>query len=358
MPEDRPPVLVTGALGHVGRHTVRALLGRRRRVVATDRRTPATEALARTLPESVELRWADLTDADEVHRLVEEVEPLAVVHLAAMIPPSSYAAPELARRVNVEGTRHLVAAIESLMVRAERNCRLVHCSSVAVHGPRNPRRGTLLSAETPVRPADVYGATKAEAEALVRRSGVDWTILRLGAVVFPDLTMTGDVDTQYFSAMLPSDGRVQTVDGRDVAFALATAVGADCSGRTLMIGGGESHRMTQGDLVRAMAWAVGVPGALPPGRPGDPDDDDSWFCTDWMDTAEAQRVLGFQHHTWRETRNAVAHHAGVRRWVSWPAILPVRALLSARSPLRGFPGPFAPMWRGVEARWGEESLAP
>ena len=152
MPDDRPPVLVTGALGDVGRHTVRALIGRRRRVVATDLRTPANEARARALPDEVELRWADLTDADVVRRLVEEVAPLAVVHLAGVIPTSSYADPGLARRVNVEGTRHLVEAIEPLMVRAERNCRLVHVSSVAVHGPRNPREDGLLSAETPVRP--------------------------------------------------------------------------------------------------------------------------------------------------------------------------------------------------------------
>jgi nucleoside-diphosphate-sugar epimerase len=358
MPDERAPVLVTGALGNVGRHTVRALLGRRRRVVATDLRTPVNEALARTLPDGVEVRWADLTREEEVRALVEDVAPLAVVHLAAVIPPTSYLEPDLARRVNVEGTRHLVAAIERLMVREERNCRLVHCSSIAVHGSRNPHTSGVLTADTPTRPADVYGATKAEAEQVVRRSAVDWTILRLGAVIFPDMRMAGDDDTQYFQAMLPADGRVQTVDGRDVAFALATAVGADCSGRTLLIGGGDSHRMELADLQRAMTWAAGVPGVLPPSRPGDPDDDTAWFCTDWMDTTEAQRVLAFQRHTWRETRRALAHRAGLRRYVSWPVVPTVRTLLTLRSPLRGFPGRYAPMWRGIEARWGREALAP
>ena len=356
MVDPQAPVLVTGALGNVGRHTVRALLGRRRRVVATDLRTPANEVLARRLPDGVEIRWADLTDADEVAALVEEVAPLAVVHLAAVIPPAAYARPELARRVNVDGTRHLVRSIEALMRREERNCRLVHCSSIAVHGARNPHTSGLLTADTPAQPSDVYGATKAEAEGVVRRSGVDWTILRLGAVIFPDLRMSGDRDTQYFQAMLPSDGRVQTVDGRDVAFALATAVGADCSGRTLLVAGGDSHRMEQGDLVRALLWAVGLPGAVPVGRPGDPDDDDAWFCTDWMDTTEAQRVLGFQRHTWRETCKALALDAGVRRYVSWPFVPTVRTLLTLRSPLRGLGGRYAPMWRGVERRWGHEAL--
>jgi nucleoside-diphosphate-sugar epimerase len=359
MPDDRPPVLVTGALGNVGRHTVRALLGRRRRVVATDLRTPANEALARTLPEGVELRWADLTDAEQVHRLVDGVEPLAVVHLAAVLPPAAYLRPEVARAVNVEGTRHIVSAIEQLMPRAERNCRLVHCSSIAVHGSRNPHTsGGLLTADTPIRPADVYGATKAEAEQLVRTSAVDWTILRLGSVIFPDMTRDGGPDSRFLSAVLPADGRVQTVDGRDVAFALATAVGADCSGRTLMVGGGDSHRMQQRHLVRAITWAAGVPGAVPPGRPGDPDDDGAWFCTDWMDTTEAQRVLGFQRHTWKETQQALTLSAGLRHYVSWPLVAPARALLTVRSPLRELPGRYAPMWRGIESRWGKEALSP
>jgi nucleoside-diphosphate-sugar epimerase len=356
--DQRAPVLVTGALGNVGRHTVRALLGRRRRVVATDLRTPANEAIARRLPDGVHVVWADLTDAAEVDRLVQDTAPLAVVHLAGVLPPVSYAQPDLARRVNVEGTRHLVAAIEQLMRREERNCRLVHASSVAVHGARNPHTSGLMTADSALRPADVYGVTKAEAEQLVRRSGVDWTIMRLGAVIFPDMALAGDADVQYFQAMLPADGRIQTVDGRDVAFALATAVGADCSGRTLMIGGGDSHRMQLRDLQRAMTWAAGIPGALPPGRAGDPDDDTAWFCTDWMDTTEAQRVLGFQRHSWRETRNALAAHAGVRRLISWPVVPAARVLLTVRNPLRGFPGRYAPMWGGVEARWGNQALAP
>ena len=44
-PDDRP-VLVAGAFGNIGRHTLRALLADGRRVVATDLRRPATEKAA------------------------------------------------------------------------------------------------------------------------------------------------------------------------------------------------------------------------------------------------------------------------------------------------------------------------
>ena len=40
--------------------------------------------------------------------------------------------------------------------------------------------------------------------------------------------------------------------------------------------------------------ALGLPGAMPPGRPGDPNSDDDWFVTDWMDTTRAQEALHFR----------------------------------------------------------------
>ncbi len=46
-----------------------------------------------------------------------------------------------------------------------------------------------------------------------------------------------------------------------------------------------------------MTGAMGLVGVLPLGRPGDPDSDLNWFATDWMDTARAQELLSFQHHS-------------------------------------------------------------
>jgi nucleoside-diphosphate-sugar epimerase len=53
-----------------------------------------------------------------------------------------------------------------------------------------------------------------------------------------------------------------------------------------------------GDVAPAMAAAMGLVGGMPTGLKGDPDSDDDWFNTDWMDTTRAQEVLGYQHHSW------------------------------------------------------------
>src|ERR1700680_4311343 len=75
-------VLVTGAFGLVGSATVKRLAADGRRVVATDLGTPAQRKAAQALPAGTQARWADLTEPAAVNRLVSEVSPAAIVHLA------------------------------------------------------------------------------------------------------------------------------------------------------------------------------------------------------------------------------------------------------------------------------------
>jgi len=146
-----------------------------------------------------------------------------------------------------------------------------------------------------MRPYDVYSGQKSEAEEIVRASKLEWVVLRLGAVLSPDMgALPVTTDAMYFQAALPSDGRVQTVDVRDVAWAFAAATTADVAREILLIGGDDSHRLTYAEVTSGLVAALGLPGAMPPGRPGDPNSDDDWFVTDWMDTTRAQEALHFR----------------------------------------------------------------
>jgi nucleoside-diphosphate-sugar epimerase len=348
-------VLVTGAFGNVGRHTVRALLDDGWQVVATDLRTPVAETgRAAFGDDGLTVCWADLTDRDAVRELVAECRPSAVVHLAAVIPPMAYRNPRIAAEVNVEATRHLVAAIEEL---AE-PCRLVHTSSIAVHGARNPHTMEPLTAETPVRPCETYGYGKAAAEEIVSESSTDWVILRLGAVIFPDMELGLDQDAMFLESMLPADARVHSVDVRDVARALANATHAPCSREVLLIAGDHTHRMTQGAMSRSLTAALGLRGVLPARVPGDPDDDGAWFVVDWMDTARAQEVLDFQRHTWHRTLRDIAEHVGPLRHLMPLAVPFARLYFTLSSPHRGSRSPYAQLWPSVVARWGPEAVEP
>jgi len=106
-------VLVTGGFGLVGSATVRRLTELGRHVVATDLDTPANRKAVAQLPGGAEARWADLTDRNQAERLVAEVAPEAIIHLAAIIPPPIYRDPKLARRINVDATATLVHIAEA-----------------------------------------------------------------------------------------------------------------------------------------------------------------------------------------------------------------------------------------------------
>ena len=176
-------VLVTGGFGLVGSETVRRLAADGRRVVAADLETPANIKALKKLPDGAEYRWADLTDAEQVQRLVTDVDPVAIIHLAAIIAPAIYRVPKMARRVNVDATKTLVSVAEAQPTPP----RFVHASSNAVFGPRNPHRTPEpLTADDPMRPCDLYSGTKAEAEEIVRSSSLEWVVLRFGGVLTTD----------------------------------------------------------------------------------------------------------------------------------------------------------------------------
>jgi nucleoside-diphosphate-sugar epimerase len=344
-------VLVTGAGGLVGTAVVDRLLADGWKVTATDLPTAANrKTLARFRSvRRFAARWADLTEEAEVAGLLNDLRPDVVVHLAAVIPPTCYAVPEAARAVNVDAVGILTTAARALA----RRPRGVLASSIAVYGARNPHRELgLLTSETPLAPTDSYGQHKTEAEAIVRGSGLDFVILRLGGVLTVE-SRAGSKDALRFGAMLPADGRIQTVDVRDVAAAFEAAAQTPTLGATFLIGGDESHRLVQREIGRGVAAAMGLDDALPAGRPGDPDDDRAWFATDWMETAPAQEALGFQHHSWDGMLEEIRRRTGWRRYLLRLAAPVVREVLGRRSARAS--GTYADVWGEVREQFGDPS---
>lgn len=347
-------VLVTGGFGLVGSQTVRRLAALGRRVVATDLPTEANRKAAAALPDGAQARWADLTDAEQVGTLLTEVAPAAIVHLAAVIPPAIYRMRGVARKVNVGATATLVAAAQA----QPSPPRFVQASSNAVYGARNPHRHTdPVRADTPPHPTELYGGHKLEAEELVRNSGLDWVVLRLGGVLTADPdAMPFTTDALFFESALPTDGRLHSVDVRDVAWAFAAATTADVVGEILLIAGDDSHKILQGEVGRALAAARGMGGALPPGRPGDPERDDAWFITDWMDPARAQEALGFQHHSFGDMLAEMRDRVGWKRY-PFGVIAPLARFYVARQgAYRNTPGRYADPWPAIAARLGDPGL--
>jgi nucleoside-diphosphate-sugar epimerase len=356
-------VLVTGAFGQVGRRCAQILLDRGRTVIATDLRTDKTIAAAAELSQGggrLVPAYIDLLDAEAVGDLVATHRPDAIIHLAAVISPPSYRNPSLARRVNVGGTENLLSAAAQLPDPPL----FLMASSAAVYGSRNPyRHPERITPETPVQPIDQYGEDKVLAEASIRASGLPYALFRLGAVISPDTQASISGDHLLLMRSIPGDNRIHAVDARDVALAFANAVDrkATIAGKVLLIGGNESCVMLQRDLEDDLMAAAGI-GRLGPSAslPGDPGDDRGWSFTGWFDTTEAQALLDFQEHDWRETTAWVAESQGRSRIVLCalgPILRPaLRALLKLQRRAEGR-GPYADPWALIEKKYGPAALA-
>ncbi len=331
----------------MGSAVVKQLHADGRRVVATAHHT-VNAALANLY--GVEVRMVDLTQPAQVDALVAGLSPSTIVNLAAITPPQCYAHRALARAVNVDATAALVRAAAA----QSSPPRFVHASSAAVYGARNPHRiSDVLTADTPVAPSDLYGGHKAEAEAIVRSSHLEWSVLRLGGVLPVEPTGQANLDNFYFDALLPADSRLHTVDVRDVARAFCAATTTDALREVFMIAGDDTHKRLRGEVVRAVAAAIGFSGALPPGRPGNPDSDRDWFPMDWMDTTRSQEVLSFQRHTFGDLLAEIRARQGLMR-LPLQVVAPLtRGFFRRRSPYYGAPGRYADPWGAIRAKWGD-----
>lgn len=285
-------ILLIGAFGNIGVSTLKALAGRGHLVRCFDLPTPANREVAEKFGSSVEIQWGDIRKPGDVAKAVAGMD--VVLHIAAIIPPLSESKPEMARAVNVGGTKNIIAAMEKAGSDGKPP-RLVFCSSISVLG-RNRDRSKLASADEPVAPSDHYSHHKVECESLIRASSLEWSILRLNAV--PPVSI-GQFDPIMFEIALA--GQVEFVHTADVGLALANAAESDSIwGEILLIAGGSKCQLHYKDFFAGVLGTVGI-GMLPDSAFGS-----KAFYTYWMYTSESQALLQYQRHTFDDYLREIA----------------------------------------------------
>jgi nucleoside-diphosphate-sugar epimerase len=126
----------------------------------------------------IEVVEGDIRDRASVDRAVTGCD--LVYHVAALYRDTS-ASSRAYWEVNVGGTEHVLAACERHRVR-----RLVHCSTIGVHGSIT----RIPSDETaPIRPTDAYQRSKAAGEERVwawfKRTGIPTSVVRPAGIYGP-----------------------------------------------------------------------------------------------------------------------------------------------------------------------------
>jgi nucleoside-diphosphate-sugar epimerase len=169
-------VLVTGATGFTGGHLARALAARGDTVSALVRtESPAAAALTQA---GVTLVMGDLREPQTLAAATGGAD--VVYHIAAIYRRAGLG-DEVYRAVNATAVKDVIEAAARGGVR-----RVVHCSTVGVHGDvEHPP----ADEDAPLKPGDIYQATKLEGEERAReagaRLGVEVTIARPTGIYGP-----------------------------------------------------------------------------------------------------------------------------------------------------------------------------
>jgi nucleoside-diphosphate-sugar epimerase len=272
-------VLVTGATGRLGPFVCKALLDNE-----CDVRVMLHRRKVKGLSENIEMVWGSVNDPDSVRKALDGAD--AVVHLAGIVQPLTEEKPELAKKINVDGTQTVVRLVKE----SGKRMPFVYPSSVAVFGPRPDLTECIHCDKVACNPTTVYAKTKVQSENIIKESGIDYVILRLTAVPYLSLAL-GDVKTQMYT--IPLKNRLEFCHPDDVALAMVNAVKnfQQVKGKTLIVAGGPSQQMLFEDMLRAILNTFGFP--LPPQKE---------FATEpfplhWYDTSASQELLKFQRKT-------------------------------------------------------------
>jgi UDP-glucose 4-epimerase len=180
------PALVSGGAGFIGSHLVDALVTRGDRVVALDDlSTGREENVASAVQHGAELVVGDVADGGSIVRLVGDLRPVTVFHLAAQVDVRrAVREPGFDASVNVLGT---IALLEA--TRRVNGARFVFASTGGAIYGEGASRELPLSEEEECRPDSPYGQSKLAAEGYVdyyrRVHGVPAMSLRLGNVYGP-----------------------------------------------------------------------------------------------------------------------------------------------------------------------------
>ena len=273
------PVLITGAAGSVGRRLAERLAKSGHRVRVFD--LPVMDFSGLEGRDGIEIVKGDIVDGDAISAAADGVG--AVVHLAALLPPTSERDRKRTLAVNVGGTERIVNAIGERSPDAT----LVFTSSISTYGDTSGEAPPIGS-DHPQRAIDVYAESKIAAEAIVAASSLKTVVLRIAGIAVSEFLEPPEVWP------FKPDQRVEMVHLDDVVEALATSVESpQAIGKVLNIGGGQTWQRLGRDYVEDFYGFLGAPveEAVYRDTPG-------WV--DWYDTGESQRILQYQNRPYHQ----------------------------------------------------------
>ncbi|MCX7548263.1 NAD(P)-dependent oxidoreductase [Xanthomarina sp. F1114] len=226
-------ILLTGASGTVGFEVLKQLIKKGDYNISVfDKESKLSRKKLSPYNDQINLIYGDISNPSDLEEIIN-ID--VVIHLAAIIPPLADEVPELAKKVNIQGTQNLIKQLETHSPEAF----FLYSSSISVYGDRieNP----YIQINDPLIPSegDAYAETKIEAEKHLQNSKLDWTIFRLAAIM-------GGHKMSKLMFHQPLNTALEIATPRDTARAFVNAIEKqeELSKQIFNLGGGENCRIS------------------------------------------------------------------------------------------------------------------
>ena len=289
-------ILITGAFGNIGKAVIEEAHKRGYEVIVFEIDNKKTRKDARKYRNKVQnMFFGDIRKFGDIKKAVRECD--AVIHLAAIIPPTSKKQRELTMDVNYGGTVNLINAIKD----TKRTVPFVFTSSASVMGPTQ-LQDRLVDRNDPLVITGNYEESKIKCEDFLKENADNYLIFRLAGVLpaFSALSFMSALPLLEEIFDMHPDMRLEMIMATDVATALVTGVeklksGATQKNQAYILGGGERNgwQLRGNEFLSLLFGSLSLPV---------PDQkyftqDINKYHLDWYDTEEAQREFDFQNHS-------------------------------------------------------------
>ena len=196
--------LITGISGEVGTGLIKKLRSQNYKIVAADIKKPGEE-----ISEFIDKFYTcDVSDPAAINKIFEEQDFNVIFHLASILSTGGEKNPELAAKVNIDGTLNLLEAATKQSLKNKKAIKFIFPSSIAAYGipdlkvknqNKKVKEGEFLN------PITIYGISKLTCENLGsyfsknykllgeidRNNLIDFRCVRFPGLLSPDTIPSG-----------------------------------------------------------------------------------------------------------------------------------------------------------------------